>query len=313
MKYILTLLICVCASLFLQGQQDPHNTFFMYNQSVYNPGSVGSKGYASINAIYRHQWLGFEGAPISQNLAFDAPLVGDRVGIGINLRHYTIGINTAWRAAMAYSYKMQLTPDAALRFGIQGSVHYTGMNFNGADVIVDKDNDNSFINGFIQKYTGNVGAGLYFNYRNTLWAGISTPAFYPVTLGANNDVAVTAVESPHYYASFGGLLEASEKIQIKPSFLVKYTPNAPVDVDINLSLSLNRALMIGAAYRLGGDNSGDSVDFLAGYQLLHNLMLGVAYDVTLSGLRDHNNGSLEVLLRYDVKSEKADLENPRFF
>jgi len=263
MKYILTLIICISATLCLQAQQDVQSTY--------------------------------------------------RVGIGFNVRRFTVGITTDWRAAMAYSYKMQLTPDAALRFGIQGSVHYTGMNFNGSGVVVDKNNDQSFMNGIFQKYTGNVGAGLYFNYKNTLWAGISTPAFYPVTLGTNDNTLETAVETPHYYASFGGLLDVSENIQLKPSFLVKYLVNAPVDVDVNVSLILNRALMIGAAYRLGGDNTGDSVDALIGYQIMHNLMMGLAYDLTISGLRDHNSGSVEMMLRYDVKSEKADLENPRFF
>lgn len=314
MKYILTLLVCISAIFCLQAQQETQSTFFMYNQALYNPGSVGSKGYASANAFYRHQWLGFDGAPVSQTVTFDAPLVGDRVGIGFSVRRFTVGINTDWRAAMAYSYKMQLTPDAALRFGIQGSVHYTGMNFNGSGIVVDKDNDQSFMNGeFTQKYTGNVGAGLHFNYKNKFWAGLSTPAFYPVTLGTNDNTLETAVETPHYYGSLGGLFDVSESVQIKPSMLIKYLTNAPVDVDINVSLILNRALMIGASYRLGGDDSGESIDALIGYQVLHNLMFGLAYDLTLSGLKDHNSGSVEVMLRYDVKSEKTDLENPRFF
>ncbi len=313
MKYILTLSLLICTALLLQAQQEPQNSFFMYNQAMYNPGSVGSKDYASVNAIYRQQWVGFEGAPVSQMLTFDAPLVGDRVGIGISVRHYTIGLTTDWRASMAYSYKMQITPDATLRFGIQGSVHYLGMDFNGNDVITDKDNDQSFVNQPANKYTGNVGAGLYFNLKNVLWAGISTPAFYPVTLGNNDDVLVTATEAPHFYGAFGGLLDMSETIQFKPSVLLKYTPDAPLDMDVNASVVFNRSFMVGATYGLGGDGGGDDAVFLAGYQILHNLMLGVSYGLPLSGLSETNDGSFEVLLRYDVKSEKDDLENPRFF
>ena len=313
MKYILTLSFLICTALLLQAQQDPQNTFFMYNQAMYNPGSVGSKDYASVNAIYRQQWVGFDGAPVSQMLTFDAPLAGDRVGIGITLRHYTIGINTDWRASMAYSYKMQLTPDAVLRFGIQGSVHYLGMDFNGNDIVTDKDNDQSFINQPPNRYTGNVGAGLYFNLRNTLWVGVSTPAFYPVTLGNNDDVLVTATEAPHFYGSCGGLLDMSEKVQFKPSLLFKYTPNAPLDADVNASVVFNRSFLLGATYGFGGDGSGENVDFLAGYHIFHNLMLGVAYGVPISGLSDTNDGSFEIMLRYDVKSEEGDLENPRFF
>lgn len=296
------------------AQQDPQNTFFMYNQGLYNPASVGSKGFASINVLYRQQWLGFEGAPVSQVLTFDAPLAGDRVGLGVSVRHYTIGINTDWRAAMAYSYKMQITPDAALRFGIQGSIHYLGMNFNNSSVVVDKLNDQSFSDGVMTRlYRGNIGAGLYFTYKNSVWAGISTPAFYPITLGRNGDVDMTATAIAHFYGAFGALLDINNDIQLKPSFLVKYAQNAPIDVDINASVILKRMLMLGASYRLGGDNIGDSIDFMAGYQVLHNLLLGAAYDMTISGLKDHNNGSFELLLRYDIKSEKGDLDNPRFF
>lgn len=314
MRYTFLLLLFFCSALCLQAQQDPQNTFFMYNQVMYNPAAAGSKGLPSFHALYRQQWVGFQGAPVSQMLTFDAPLAGDRVGVGLSVRHFSVGITTDWRAAMAYSYKIQLTPDAALRFGVQGSVHYLGLDFNDADVVTDKDNDQSFMNADAgQHYSGNAGAGIYFNYGDVLWASVSVPSFYPVTFGVNNDTELTATEAPHFYGAFGGLFPASEKLAVKPSVLVKYAAHTPLDIDVNAALVYNDVLMIGLSYGLGGDSNGDNVSAMLGYQILHNMLLGAAYDYSLSNIKEVTDGSFEILLRYDVKGEKADLENPRFF
>ncbi len=96
-----------------------------------------------------------------------------------------------------------------------------------------------------------------------------------------------------------------------------YNPSlgcAPLDVDLNLSFLFNKKVAAGASYRLGGNGSGESIDFLVFFQLSEQLGLGAAYDFTLSDLKEQQSGSIEVMLRYDLKTDKkVDMTNPRFF
>jgi len=48
--------------------------------------------------------------------------------------------------------------------------------------------------------------------------------------------------------------------------------------------------------------------------LTDNLMFGLAYDITLSELREYNSGSLEGVIRYTFGNpEGEEVVNPRFF
>ena len=64
---------------------------------------------ASLTAIYRNQWMGFDGAPISKLLSFNTPLGGKRVGFGLTVSNHTMGIMNSWYGNMAYSYQLQIT------------------------------------------------------------------------------------------------------------------------------------------------------------------------------------------------------------
>ncbi|MEZ4894519.1 MAG: type IX secretion system membrane protein PorP/SprF [Saprospiraceae bacterium] len=44
------------------AQQEQMYTQFMYNKLAYNPGSAGSFVSPTLTAVYRHQWIGLEGA-----------------------------------------------------------------------------------------------------------------------------------------------------------------------------------------------------------------------------------------------------------
>ncbi|MFN7265889.1 MAG: type IX secretion system membrane protein PorP/SprF, partial [Bacteroidota bacterium] len=113
-------------------------------------------------------------------------------------------------------------------------------------------------------------------------------------------------------------LPLSDDISLMPAILIKYVANAPLDADINLNLDIKQKFTVGTSYRMGGDGSGDSIDMLAFWQATPRVGVGVAYDFTLSRLKDYNGGSFEVLLQADLKQDeklagKKKMTNPRFF
>ena len=190
-------------------------------------------------------------------------------------------------------------------------MRYLGLDFEDPEVIIRQTGDPSLSNSMEDKYTGNFGMGVYFTYKQ-FYFGASVPHFFPneITLNKVNDIV--AQEFAHYYLMAGTLLPLSEKVHFKPAVLMKYVENAPIDLDVNISLVFDLRFTAGVSYRMGGNGSGDSVDLLALYQY-NNIAFGIAYDVNISDLSDYNSGSIEALLRYDFFKEQNDIANPRFF
>lgn len=315
LRYLSTIILCSFMAL-CYGQQESHFTYFMLNQQYINPAYVGVRDVPSFTGIYRNQWIGFDGSPQSVLVSFDSPIFKN-VGFGLIASNHRAGITNSWYTSMSYSYNLQVTEDVAVRLGLQGTMKYFFIDFSDNSVFVLDGDDPSIAGGdAVTRYTGNVGAGAYLSVKNDMfYMGMSVPHMMRTTTGVNPDVINTAFDQPHLYGIIGGSFPTSSngKLEFRPAVLVKYTNGAPIDFDINASLMFNRELMAGLSYRYGGNGQGESIDLLIFYQLAAQVGLGVAYDFTLSGLRPYNSGTFEILLRYDVKSEKQTLENPRFF
>ncbi len=73
---------------------------------------------------------------------------------------------------------------------------------------------------------------------------------------------------------------------------------------------MNDKFIIGGAYRWDAAFSG-----ILGFQINEDFMMGLAYDkeTTELGKAVFNNGSFEVVLRYDFIKSKGRVKSPRFF
>jgi len=291
------------------AQHEAHYTHFMYTKQLLNPGYVGSKGSPNLMGLYRKQWIGFEGAPESQLVTFNTPFFDPRVGFGVAVSRQLTGDFTEYLGNLSYSYDMINQDGLNLRFGIMGTLKHLGLSLgenirNPTDPIASQISNNDFT-----KIGGNVGAGLYLNIKDA-YIGFSIPNILRREIGNS---ANPAEEQPHFYGMAGAIIPVPEsKFSIYPNVLFKYVENAPYSLDVNLSAIYNNIFTIGASYRHGQEN-GDSIDFLANYQVNRQFGLGVAYDLTLSELKNVNNGSVEVMLSYLFGKKNPDMTNPRFF
>lgn len=316
--YLIALL--VSASATLHAQQEAHYTQFMYNKLYINPAYAGARGVPSLTAIYRSQWIGFDGAPQSILASFNGPFLSKRVGIGVNVSHVKIGLQRDFQGSLSYSYDLVAQEDFSMRVGLSGSLRSFSFAYNDANPL--QSGDLSVEDERINDFYGNVGAGIYGTVMNRYYFGVSVPRMYSNAIGLTNGGAtVIAKEFQHFYGMAGAIIPLSEDINLMPAVLLKYVKNAPFDADINLNLDIKRKFTAGVSYRMGGDGAGESVDLLVLWQAAPQLAVGAAYDFTLSSLKDYNSGSVELMLQYDLKrldgangkNKKKNMTNPRFF
>ena len=91
-KLIAFIVLSFLGLLAINAQQEPQYTQYMYNTMVYNPAYAGSKGHFSIEALYRTQWVGLDGAPDTGTISFNTPVgVSEKVGLGVSIIHDRIG------------------------------------------------------------------------------------------------------------------------------------------------------------------------------------------------------------------------------
>ncbi len=317
MKKLIGTIIFASLFLIVSAQQEQQYTQFMYNKLGLNPGYAGSHEAMCLTGVYRQQWMGLEGAPATQLLSFNMPLSNMRAGLGVNLVRNTIGISTRVSLDASYAYRLRLG-QGMLGIGLQGSIRSIRQNY-ADDRLVATQNiliDGAIPDGEKSKVVPNFGAGLYYQGRN-YYVGLSAPRLLANNIDFNDAGTIIGREVLHMFLMAGVVFDVSESVQLKPQILLKYAKNSPFDADINLMAIFAKKYSAGVTYRLGGSTvsgGGESIDFLLAAQILDNLLLGVSYDMTLSELKDYNNGGIEVVLRYCLGSSEGDeIINPRFF
>jgi type IX secretion system PorP/SprF family membrane protein len=90
-KIYFSIFILFTAVLPTFAQQESMYTHYMYNTLGVNPAYAGSRDALTITALHRSQWVGFDGAPITQTLTLHSPVVTDAVNLGLSFIHDKIG------------------------------------------------------------------------------------------------------------------------------------------------------------------------------------------------------------------------------
>ena len=73
------------------AQQDAQFTQYMYNTININPAYAGSRGALSIFALHRTQWVGLDGAPVTNAASVNTPLNQSNLGLGVSIINDKIG------------------------------------------------------------------------------------------------------------------------------------------------------------------------------------------------------------------------------
>ncbi len=316
-RILVSLALLVCLASQSDAQQQRLYTMFMYNKLGLNPGYAGYHEHGCLTAIYRSQWLGFEGAPETQVLSFHSPLGGDRIGLGLGLSRESIGISSQITLDGIYAYKVPVG-NGTLSLGAQASIRSMNVDYTDPAVMAVEDLtlDQGIDLGQDNRFVANFGAGVYY-HTDHFYFGVSAPRMMNSDIDFEENNLFIAREERHWYAMTGVVLPLSHTVDLVPQVLARYTGAAPPDFDINASLIWKRDYSLGFTFRTGGGEGdiAESLDLIATARVARGLMLGVAYDLTLSELRKYSNGSIEVLMRYcfnDVGRQGV-FVNPRYF
>lgn len=308
----LVLALPILAHLPTLGQQEAQFTQYMYNTLAINPAYAGSRGGMSIAGLYRAQWVGLDGAPVTQTFTMHTPSANG-LGFGLSVINDQIGNGTSQETYFdgAISYSITMGPSTKLNFGLKAGGHFLNVDFsklenlNGSNPGQQTTIDNPF--------APNFGVGVFL-FSEAFYVGASAPNILE-TEYFDSTSTLLAKEKMNLYLIGGMVFDLSPNIRYKPAFLAKAVSGAPVQLDLSSNFMFFDKFILGAAYRLDAAWSG-----LAGFQLNKAMMLGLAYDreITELGGTAFTNGSFEVFLRFDFRNKTPfgnsdNVLTPRFF
>ncbi|MDP5157864.1 MAG: type IX secretion system membrane protein PorP/SprF [Flaviramulus sp.] len=295
-------LVLVLALHNVNAQQDPQYTDYMFNTLTVNSAYAGSRGHLTVTGLHRTQWVGLDGAPMTQSFSVESP-VGKNVGLGVVLVNDRLGPSDEFYLDANFSYTINLNNDSKLSFGIKGGGRMLNIDWTRGSY---QEQENVFQQNIENKFLPTIGAGVYWHSENS-YVGLSVPNFLTDEHydGIQNAIAA---ERLHYFLIAGKVFDLSPTIKFKPAFLGKFVVGAPIIADLSANFMFHDALRLGVAYRWD-----DSVSGLIGLQIGPKLMIGYAYDATTTRLRNFNSGTHEIMLRFELRSREKQLKSPRFF
>ena len=303
MKKIYPVIIILLMGVSAQAQQLPQFTQYMYNTIAINPAYAGNRDALSVIGLHRSQWVGIEGAPVTQTLSVHSPLRNEKIGLGVSIINDNIGYEDYTYAYADFSYTVNLSASTTLSLGLKGGMSYYNLE---EELLVNV--DDPFLNGdTFNRWTPNFGAGVYLSSQDW-YVGLSAPKFINNDNNEMEGSEYVALEQVHYYLTGGYVFDLNESLKLRPTALAKLTNGAPLSVDISGTLIFDEKFYLGANYRFN-DAVGAFVDF----QVLPSFRVGYGYEYSVSDLQPYTSGSHEILLIYELRLKNTKYISPRFF
>jgi len=304
MKKLIVILALFTGSAAM-AQQDALYSQYMFNKLVLNAGYTGSREVMSADLMDRYQWVGIDGAPKTITFSMHTPLRNHRIGIGFYMYRDQLGPTVDQGFQSSYAYRLIL-PKGKLSFGIQAGFKYFKIDW---EKIYSENPDYMFQGSQQNKITPDANFGIYY-YTNRLFAGISSKHLLQNEYGVVKTDGKTAYSRllMHFYGMAGLAVPISGEVLFRPSTLIKYVKNAPLQLDVNASFLIHELFWIGVTYR-----TESTLVFMTEFNLSKNLRLGYSYDVYLNQLVHYNKGSHEIRLGFDFDLFRNRMLTPRYF
>lgn len=293
----------------LKAQQLSLFTQYRENMTIINPAAIESDflGYGrnlSIGASYRVQWAGLSGAPRTQTLRASY-LNSNASGVALMGGGYLINDKTGPTGFTGFYGRIGGVVtgdpyDGGLAIAISGG--YVQYRVNASEIRLRDPND--FLGTVDQsQFFPDVGIGLYY-YKtvgrndNYFYTGLSVPQVFGLDLTFQNDQGEFYTQRvQHFYGLLGMYLFVGDDGSfIEPSLWVKYAPNAPTNVDLNIRYQLPTNLWIGTGVSSAGNFHIDAGVLVGGGYSDASFRIGYGYDYSFSSFGPTTGSTHEINL-----------------
>ena len=332
MKKIAFVIGWLVSNVLADAQQKPHYTQYVLNQYIINPALTGIENYTDVKLSHRHQWVGFDGAPVTTYATVHRPIgkkdfrtsptsykvpgenprgrsfweeytaAEPHHGIGLQVINDRTGPLNQFAGYITYAYHLGIGPKTSLAAGFGAGVTNLSLNTSKLDFVFTSV-DPAVQNGaYLHQFKPDFNAGLYL-YSANYFVGFSAQQIIPqkIEFSENSVKTVDGKMVPHLFLTAGYRFLAGEDFNITPSILAKYISPVPVQLDINAKVQYMDLAWIGASYRTSEGFAG-----MIGINFSNTINLGYSYDYTTSRLNTISRGTHEIVVGFLLGNKYGD-------
>lgn len=305
MRRIIKTVFFILIPLSVSGQLAPVTNQYVLNPLTINPAVAGNRGVLNIAAFYRKQWVGIQGAPETLTFAADAPVLDNKVGLGLTIISDKVGVTKETYVMSNYSYNLTLG-EGSLAFGLGAGIITT--NTAWSDLVVLDPGDELYLVDSRRFIVPSFSFGTYYSNHN-YFLGFSIPKFIGYKFNYDKNKYSLTVDPGQYnfLINTGYAFNISPTVDFIPSTLLSFRPGQKFLYDLNGHLNFNNRLWVGASYR-----SARSLGALIQVQVNNQFKVAYTYEYDTGKLGGYSNGSHEIMLRYEFRY-KVNVVDPLVF
>lgn len=299
-----------CCILLIPVINYSQNIFQSNLQMMFQPNinfsSASSYEGTVLSVFHRNQWVKFSGSP--KVLGANVFKSKGSNAFGVSFFQDKVGVHDDLQISLNYSYSLQLTKTKYLSFSLSPTLNQKRSDYNGlvqinqSDALITSTSNYSL-------FSPNAKFGTYL-YSKNFYVGISTP-----NLLDNNIINGTKVENKfdfekiNYNFHIGFRKKLNKTNNLLASSYVKTVEGSFLHTEFNIMWeTMSEKLGIGASFKTSKEIVG-----ILRVQIMKRLMMGYAFQYTLTDLNNYNQGTHEILLVYNMSPiERVKLKTPRF-
>lgn len=300
MKYS-ALFALLIFSLFAEAQQDPKYSQYMFNPMGVNAAYAGSREALSVVLTHRSQWVGIDGAPVTENFAIHSPLKNQNMALGLQILNDKIGPKNKFSVSGIYAYRIRLL-SGKLAFALRGGIY--NYKYNWDKITYQDPTDNVAQSGAVSVTVPTIDYAMYYNdkknYIGLEFAHLNRPKL-PLSDSINSNL------NAHVSLLAGRAFVVDDDLIFRGSLLMRATDYAGL-LDLNISVLLEQKLWLGVSLR-----SNYGIIGIVQFRFNNKFRAGLSYDYAMNQLQGQTGGSYELFLGYDFNIFKSKMISPRFF
>lgn len=283
------LVIITINSFVVFGQNDVDYSLYNYSLNLINPAFAGQKNNTELLINSKMQWVGIKDAPRTSTFSLNIPFKSG-LGVGLSVINDKISVFNQTKVALDFSYKVKLTKDHDLQFGLKalGNIYSGDIN-----TIKTEDQNDVFFNEAISNFSPNFTIGGAIVHEN-----------YYTHLSINNLLTDDRYESVknskntnRFNVSLGGgyTFELNNSLKLTPSTLVRIEEGTPMSFDVNGTLEINDKHNVGLSYFW---NNSIQLNGLA--SVSNWIKLGYGYRLYINNLSSEQSGTHEFIALFNM-------------
>ena len=282
----------------VSGQQIPISSLFVENPFLFNPAVAGTDNCFKLRMNNRLQWIGFDDAPVTNQLSAYGPHKKRNIGYGGNVSYDAAGPTGMFKLNGGFATNFAVDFDTRISLGLNlGFIQYRvdGTRFEYEDEYEDPYGPKIMMSSF----QPDAGAGVYIYHRDW-YAGISAQQLF------NNNIKLKGENSDrnrlktHFYgiAGYKFVLDRQNRWELEPALLMRKVVSLPFQMDLTARATYRQQFWGGVNFR-NTFESFDDITVLLGYIHERNVRIGLAYDFTFAKVRNYTAGTIELVLGYN--------------